>query len=264
MRFRESPPSQDLAPLVRSHWEFVVAAPAGAAGVPARHEVFPDGYVSISYGRHPRVPGARLGVLGPRLDVFTVPVWGGHVFRGVKLAPAATNAVLGCGPGELRGLVLDLADVAPGLAAELVDALDPCETFEAAIGVFEAVLRGLLPRASLIDPVAGAAAAIIVDAGGSVPISEVASRVGLGVRQLERRFRAAVGLTPKEFARVRRIRAAARLLVADDDATWADRAAKAGFADQAHLTREFGSTTGDSPRRFEKRVRAIEHGDLVD
>jgi AraC-like DNA-binding protein len=261
MRFQEAEPSPDLAHVLRSHWEFAVEAGAGG---PLPHDVLPDGCVSISYGRNPAFPGARLGVLGPRVHVLTVPVWGGHVFRGVRLAPAATHAVLGREPGALRGLVPDLAEVAPGLATRLLGTLGACATFEESASAFEDALRALGPLADRIDPVAAAAAALLVEAGGAVPIAEVAAAVGLSVRQLERRFRAAVGLTPKEFARLRRLRAAARLLVTSEAATWAERAAEAGFADQAHLTREFGSTAGASPTRFERRVRAIDHGDLVD
>jgi AraC-like DNA-binding protein len=261
MRYSESPPPPDLAHLVRSYWEFAVDE---AAGGPHRHEVLPDGCVSIAYARHPARPGAGLSVLGPRADVFTVPVWGGHVFWGVRLAPAAAGAVLGCEVSALRGLVPDLAAVSPDLAAALLEALGRCKTSEAANAAFGDVLRSLGSCAGRIDSVAAAAAAIVVEAGGAVPISEVAAAVGIGRRQLERRFRAAVGLTPKEFARVRRLRAAAVLLVTSDAETWAERAAEAGFADQAHMTRQFGATMGRSPARFEKLVRAIEHGDLVD
>jgi AraC-like DNA-binding protein len=261
MHFREAAPSPDLAHLVRSHWEFSVREGAGG---PLTHDVFPDGCVSISYGRNPAFPGARLSVLGPRVQVFTVPVWGGHCFRGIRLAPSATSAVLGREPGTLRDRVPDLTEIAPDLATYLLDTLANASTFEATAEAFESALRALGPPVDRIDPIAARAASIIIEAGGDVPISQVAAAVGLGQRQLERRFRAAVGLTPKEFARVRRIRAAARLLVTSESATWADRAAEAGFADQAHMTRQFGSTAGASPKRFEKRVREIDHGDLVD
>jgi methylphosphotriester-DNA--protein-cysteine methyltransferase len=261
MHFREVAPSPDLVQFVRSHWEFSVRQDAGG---PFAHDVFPDGCVSISYGRNPAFPGARLSVLGPRVQVFTVPVWGGHCFRGVRLAPAAAAAVLGREPGTLRDFVPDLAEIAPELAASLIGPLGAVSTFEATAEVFETALRALDPRADRIDPVAAAAASMVIEAGGDVLISEVAAAVGLGQRQLERRFRAAVGLTPKEFARVRRLRVAARSLVTSEAATWADRAAEAGFADQAHMTRQFGSIAGASPKRFEKRVREIDHGDLVD
>jgi hypothetical protein len=246
MSYREAPPSPDLAPFVRSHWEFAVAEGAGG---PLLHEVLPDGCVSISFGRIPATGGARLSVVGPRLEGFAVPVWGGSVFRGVRLGPAAGGVVLGREPGALRDLIPDLAEVAPDLAAGLSRSLAGCASFEDAAAAFEAHLRPLAPRAGEIDSAAAAAASFILEAGGAATVSAAA---------------AAVGLTPKQFARVRRLRAAAQLLVGGGEATWAERAARAGYADQSHLTRAFASTTGRSPKRFEERVRAIDHGDLVD
>jgi hypothetical protein len=177
MHFREAAPSPDLAHLVRSHWEFSVRETAGG---PLTHDVFPDGCVSISYGRNPAFPGARLSVLGPRVQVFTVPVWGGHCFRGIRLAPAATSAVLGREPGTLRDLVPDLAEFAPDLATRLLDTLANASTFEATAEAFESVLRALGPPGDRIDPIAASAASIIIEAGGDVPISQVAAAVGLG------------------------------------------------------------------------------------
>lgn len=91
----------------------------------------------------------------------------------------------------------------------------------------------------------------------------IAAAVGLSVRQLERRFRAAAGLTPKQFARVRRVRAAAVTLVKDEGKGWAARAAEMGFADQPHLAREFVALTGCPPAAFAEDVAEIEHGDLL-
>ena len=104
---------------------------------------------------------------------------------------------------------------------------------------------------------------IIEENAGEVKISEIANLIGLSVRQLERRFRKSAGLTPKQFARARRIRAAAVSVVEETEMSWANRAAAMGFSDQAHLAREFSSVTGRSPNSFAERVKKIEHGKLV-
>lgn len=261
LSYREAAASPDLAPLVRSFWEFAVR---DGAGGPIPHEAPPDGCVSISFSPGRGGAGPRLTVVGPRLDALRVPVWGGSRFWGVRLAPAAAGAVLGREPGSLRGQIAELGEVATGLAADLLARLAVSADFEQAVAAYEAGLRALGPRGARIDPAAERAAAVILEARGDVAIPEVAEAVGLGPRQLERRFRAAVGLTPKQFARVRRLRATAKLLVAGGPASWAGRAAEMGFADQSHMTREFGSATGRSPGRFVEIVRRIDHGELVD
>jgi transcriptional regulator GlxA family with amidase domain len=77
------------------------------------------------------------------------------------------------------------------------------------------------------------------------PVPELAAAVGLGERQLRRRFAAAVGYGPKTFARVARFRRALYLVRAGEPLAAA--AAGAGYADQAHMTREVGALAGRTP-----------------
>jgi len=104
----------------------------------------------------------------------------------------------------------------------------------------------------------------IIEANRSeVRISEVAAAVNLSVRQLERRFRCSTGLSPKQYARARRIRATAINMLEETEVNMASRALEMGFTDQSHLTHEFSTLTGRSPNSFAKRVKRIEHGELV-
>jgi AraC-like DNA-binding protein len=67
----------------------------------------------------------------------------------------------------------------------------------------------------------------------------------VGERQLERVFREQVGVTPKGYARLARFQAS--LALARGGARWAEVAARAGFADQSHLVREYRALSGASP-----------------
>jgi AraC-like DNA-binding protein len=73
----------------------------------------------------------------------------------------------------------------------------------------------------------------------------------LSVRQLQRRFLNATGLTPKQFARVQRWRATAIKLAGDAESKLVDCAAELGFTDQAHLSREV--------RDFDRSLAEIFH-----
>lgn len=90
--------------------------------------------------------------------------------------------------------------------------------------------------------------------GGRLPVAEVARRIGWSPRHLEQRFRAETGLGPKEAARVVRFDRARRALASRVAAGRApDLAALAvagGFADQAHLTREWRAFSGLPPTRW--------------
>ena len=71
--------------------------------------------------------------------------------------------------------------------------------------------------------------------------------MGWSDRHLAREFRREIGLTPKAAARVIRFDRARRLLPRHSGAVVA---AECGYADQAHLIREFVAFTGLSPTRW--------------
>ena len=79
-------------------------------------------------------------------------------------------------------------------------------------------------------------------------ISETASRHGIGVRQLERRFVRNFGLSPKEWLRVKRFEGSL-VKLADDKEPLANVAADAGYADQSHMTRDYRRTAGFTPNQ---------------
>jgi transcriptional regulator GlxA family with amidase domain len=86
----------------------------------------------------------------------------------------------------------------------------------------------------------------------------VAHDVAWSRRHLARQFRHELGLTPKTMARIVRFDHAHRLAVGSDPLSWAQIAVLAGYADQAHLGREWREFTGRSPaqwRRGEVLVR---------
>ena len=101
-------------------------------------------------------------------------------------------------------------------------------------------------------------AAALIECG--VQIGEVAKRIGVLSKTLNRRFRAAVGLTPKRYSRVRRLQ---RVLCAISGAPvdWCETAAEYGYADQAHLVHDFRELTGMTPTAY--RPRSIEERNHV-
>jgi transcriptional regulator GlxA family with amidase domain len=69
----------------------------------------------------------------------------------------------------------------------------------------------------------------------------------VGERRLHRRFEAAIGYGPKTFQRVLRLQRALGLAGRGTQPRLALIAAAAGYADQAHMSRELRALTGRSP-----------------
>jgi len=87
----------------------------------------------------------------------------------------------------------------------------------------------------------------------------VARELGWSHRRLIARFRDEVGLPPKFVARIARFERAREALAADPASGLADVAARCGYADQAHLTREVGELAGMTPARLRAMAPADVH-----
>jgi hypothetical protein len=71
---------------------------------------------------------------------------------------------------------------------------------------------------------------------------------------LLQRFDDWVGLTPKQYARLARLRAAIAHLGAREPASWADFAVARGYWDQAHMIHEFTALVGVPPAAFRREL----------
>lgn len=82
--------------------------------------------------------------------------------------------------------------------------------------------------------------------------------LGVGERQMQRQYRAQVGLTPAQARRLQRMNEAVYALrsgAAEGD-TLAALAAELGYADQAHMARELRALTGLPPSRLEQHIES--------
>ncbi|MFF0311055.1 DUF6597 domain-containing transcriptional factor [Streptosporangium sp. NPDC004379] len=118
----------------------------------------------------------------------------------------------------------------------------------AAVALVDDFLLGLGPRR---DPVAEEVAALVATAENDVSMTRVdalAARAGRSVRSLQRLFRDYVGVGPKWVIRRFRLHEAAERVYRGLDL--ATLAAELGYADQAHLTRDFTAAVGMSPAAY--------------
>jgi AraC-like DNA-binding protein len=169
----------------------------------------------------------------------------GTVLAGLRFAPGAAGPALGLPMSELLNLRVDAADLGTGPGTELARAvpgsLAPGEALERL-----ARLAGTLTADRPADPLAAHAARMLGRPGARA--ERVAERLDVSERQLRRHCQAAVGYGPATLRRVLRFR---RFV------SWADAgapggdlafaAARLGYADQAHLTRECARLAGATP-----------------
>lgn len=199
----------------------------------------------------------RVAVGGMTLAPVTIHHDGSQVGVQLDLAPTAMRSLFGLPAGEVVHRNLALADLAPALARRLYDELGAADFGRRAV-VCEALLGETLASAESrpgADPDAARIWQRLERAHGRVTVAELVERSGWSARKLTALFTAEYGLGIKQAARLFRFDHARRRL--DTGTPIAQAAAVCGFADQAHLTREFTAFTGHPPRAY-LSVRAAE------
>jgi AraC-like DNA-binding protein len=195
-----------------------------------------------------QAPGEFDTLLG---GLHVSPAWITHPGRqsGVQVAvhPLGCRALFGLPAAEIAHQDVELTTLAgDGLVREIRERLVAAPDWAGRFAVLDAILlRGLRAGVEVRPEVAYAIKRLF---RGDVPIASVAGEVGWSGRYLTDRFRAEVGLRPKEAARVARFDRARRAI--RPSARLADIAAGHGFADQSHLVREFQAFAGCAPSEW--------------
>jgi AraC-like DNA-binding protein len=193
--------------------------------------------------------GVGAYVAGPDTGPAPVSLPPGTVCAGVRFRPGAGGAAFGLPLSELLDRRVPAAEL-PGLPAhQLPGSLPP----EAALHRI-ARIGARLAAERQPDPVVLAAARLLARPGARA--GQIAAQLELSERQLRRRCQAAVGYGPRTLHRVLRFRRfLSRLDAGRGETDLARWAAEAGYADQAHLTRESSRLAGVPPAAL-ARLRA--------
>lgn len=176
--------------------------------------------------------------------------------RGVKLSltPLGARVLFGVPAATLANTVASLADVLAGLWPQLADRLAEATTWPQRFGGLDDVLARAAARTLRSDtrllevrPEVAATWNRLLASGGRERVGDIAGDLGWSRRHLSARFREEFGLTPRTLARILRFEHAVRLVSAAGVAAWAEVSAAAGYADQAHLVRDWKDFTGRTP-----------------
>lgn len=238
----ERPPPPALADVVASTW--VQRVDAGVLV----HRDLPSGSVELRC-----CLGAVPEVVGPLTQARVEALESGTTVVGVRLQPGAAARMLSMPASELVDQVVSAGELWPDSAPRLVDELAAAPTAQAGV---DGLLRHV--GSSLAGPSDPLVAAAVQRLRWHVDdVSVLVRELHLSERQLRRRVLAEVGLAPKVLQRTLRFqrllalaqRAMAQGLAPTEDGL-ARSAADAGYADQAHLSREWVRLTGLTPGVF--------------
>jgi AraC-like DNA-binding protein len=255
----------------RARWPRLVAAPH-----PRLRPLLRRGYAGFTEATSPRhlvVPATTSVPLVVKLrdtpyrpPQFVMGAHGGFTllegetapsYVEVLLAPLGAYTLLGLPMEELSGHTVDLGEVLGADGRRLAERLRQAPTWRQRFALLDRFLLGRLEGGPRPSPEVAWAWRRLEATAGAVPIGRLAADVGWSHRHLHRRFRRQVGLRPKTAARLVRFNEVWRRLDERRRLDWGQVAADAGYADQAHLVREFRQFTGMTPTQFLARTPQV-------
>ena len=165
----------------------------------------------------------------------------------VEVTPAGVAALFDAPAGELVSQVVHLDSLMPAAASELIDRLATAASWRARWAVLDDILLRRLSAKCGVDPVLAHAWEALVGGHGSIPVADLAALAGWDRHHFSRRFTSTFGLSPKVMSRVVRFERAQQMLRLPTHPSLASVAAACGYADQAHMTRDWNEFAGAPP-----------------
>ncbi|WP_433284252.1 DUF6597 domain-containing transcriptional factor [Pseudonocardia sp. CA-142604] len=230
MSYLESPPP----PALRTEVECVWTAGVDAGDPMQAQDVLPDGCMDLVW------TGDEFVVAGPDTHSHRVHREPGVLSAGLRFAPGRLPALLDVPAAVVRDQRVPLHELHPGLARRAIARLEAGAAPASVLAKVAEALPGM--------PAEPALRAVATQLGAGAAVAATAERLGWTDRSLHRRCLAAFGYGPAVLRRVLRFRRAAALLYAG--VPIAEAAARAGYADQPHLSREVRALAGVAPRQL--------------
>jgi len=180
---------------------------------------------------------------------------------GIVFRPAAINTLFGLPMYEFSNERVSLNDVLGKEIDQIQDQIAEAETHQERIAVLDNYLIIKTLKLKNFPDRTDYAANLIVEKRGIINVSELMDDLYVCRRQFERQFLQKVGVSPKYYARIRRISYLCSVMATQrwqiDD--WHDLIYQSGYYDQSHFIKEFTSFTGKSPSFYLKNNIELQH-----
>ncbi len=263
MLYRKIIPSPLLHKLVECYyiWES-----KDSLNQPVTIESPPSGFVSIvfNYGDFYKTtsfadspdftPAPRNFIAGQATKTYKLLLEGNIGMIGIVFHPTAINTLFGIQMYELNDERLDLRDVLGKEIIPVQEQIIEAQSYQERVNIINQFLLFKLQYSKHPYNQADVAANLILSQNGIINISKMMEDLCVCRRQLERQFLQKVGVSPKYYARIRRISylcsvmANQRWQIED----WHDLIYQMGYYDQSHFIKEFTAFTGKSPSFYLK------------
>lgn len=256
MNYQVYPTLPELQPFVKCFWTL----DDDGGEKPVKQRVLPDGCMEMifHYGdlyRQYFEDGSN--IIQPRSFVF------GQITTYIEIAPTGITGLVaarflpdGLKPfldipvSSLANKAVAITDVFGEKGKLLEENVIAATDNEVRIKLIESFLLSRLADPQTINVITKDCIDIILKSQGQLDVVELAGKLKINRRNMERKFTAAIGMSPKQLSRVVRLQATLKMLDQKNFTSLTSLAYENGYYDQAHFIKDFKEFTGMSPKSF--------------
>ncbi len=256
MNYQVYEPVPELQPFVKCIWTLEEEKNSS----PVRQRIVPDGCMEMifHYGDlYRQYFEDGTSIIQPRSFIF------GQITKFIEIAPTGVSGVVaarflpdGLMPflnipvSALENRAVDLADIFGEKGKQLESTVITATNNQQRIELISSFLLSLLADPKTIDTITKTCVEVILASQGQLNVIELADKMNTNRRNLERKFTAAIGMSPKQLSRAVRLQATLKMLEQKKFGSLTSLAYENGYYDQAHFIKDFKEFTGISPKLF--------------
>lgn len=215
---------------------------------------FGSPYLLVSRTPPQSLPAAI--VVGFQKETLPISVDGTVKVVAARLSPWGALSLLEDEVRALTGKIKDLDHSWSALARDLQDHVTQGGYEAAWHSLQNYLIQKILARAYDAKLVQSAMK-LLFHTNGQCRIEELADYCQTSVRQLQRHFDQAIGVSPKFYARTIRFEQAQRRLMFHPETDLTELAYDCGYFDQAHFIKEFRAFTGRTPTQYAREMQDL-------
>lgn len=169
----------------------------------------------------------------------------------VNFSPFGAAAFIDAHFAEFRNTALDAEDLLGAFGRRLCEQITNAPNFGERIKLIETQLNSNFYQKALRDLETlnrAVEASRLIGAGTRA--EDLAEAACVSFRTLDRLFARRIGLTPKEFLKIERLKIAVAMMKARSEANLTAVAYSAGYYDQSHFNKDFHAMVGVTPKGF--------------
>ena len=256
MEYKVYEAAKELQPFVKCFWS--LKAPASL--VAEKQRIVPDGCMEMIFhcgDLYEQFLEDGKTILQPGRFVF------GQITRPLEIAATGVSYIIaarfhpdGFAPfnnmplPEMENKAISLGLLFGDKGLQLEKQVLVASTAAERIKIIETFLFNKLSTPEVTDRIARQSVEMLIKLNGQVSVDELATQLKINRRQLERKFSSAIGLSPKQLAKVIRLQATLKMLEKKQFTSLPSLAYENGYFDQAHFIKDFKEFTGMSPGQF--------------